>query len=251
MALAAGIALAAPQAGADRSREMSNVAANLLAQVTVARQAIAHQDLAAAQSAVRQASSFGDQIRAMAPSADPLIVPISTQSDTVSTIVPAHKHSGRLKKNAEVSDVSGSYSATTLNLTLARQELQDARGALDAGRMSDADRDLASVESAAKTETYSGELPLMEVRQNLTIARTRVEAGDYKNSILPLKSAARALDRFVRQDPRPRHADRAETMRIEMDAYAEGIRKDHADALSRINGWLDQVRDWVNSGAAR
>ena len=64
--------------------------------------------------------------------------------------------------------------------------------ALDQGDLATAGADLAAVQSAVVTKTFRGDLPLVQARENLEIARTRVEEGDYKDAVMPLKAAARA-----------------------------------------------------------
>jgi hypothetical protein len=246
----AGCSLQAQQAGS-RSLEVSAEAAGILAQTDVARQALANHDTAAALGYVNQALQKVEKVERMAGGSQPLIVPLAGEFEGESTMVPAKRHSDRLKHNASVSEVTGKYTATTLNVSTARQQLEAARAALTNNDPSAADADLAAVQAAVVTKSFDGDLPLAQARENLALARKRVLDGKYKDAILPLKSAARALDRFARQAPRPEIADVAERMRIDIDAYAEHITHDHADALDRLAGWSDQVTRWFNSGMAQ
>jgi hypothetical protein len=132
----------------------------------------------------------------------------------------------------------------------ARAHLEAARAALEKGDHEAARSDLAAVQSDVVTNTYSGEFPLVQARENLAIALARVRDGKYKDAVLPLNSAARALDRWAHQEPRPKPkiADRAMRMSVQINAYAERIVHDHADAIDRVNGWWQQVTDWFTSG---
>jgi hypothetical protein len=147
--------------------------------------------------------------------------------------------------------VSGTYTVTTLNVSSARNHLLAAQTALNSGDLEAAATDLAAVDGDAVTTSYNGEMPLAQAKDNLAIAMARVRDGKYKDAILPLKSAARALDRFANQEPRPPHAEMAQKMSLEINAYADRIQKDHDDASDRVAGWLDHATGWFNSGMAQ
>jgi YfdX protein len=231
--------------------DLANLGSGLLQQTDVARQAIAHRDTQAALDHIRQALAAADQIKAASKSTDePLRVPIASDLDAVSTMIPAKRHGSadRLKHNASVSEVNGNFTVTILNVSSARNHLLAAQTALNSSDVVAADRDLAGVHGDVSTNSFTGDLPLVQSKDNLEIALARVREGKYKDAILPLKSAARALDRFAHQDPRPRHANLAARMSLEMDAFAERIEKDNQDAQDRITAWRDQVTDWFYSG---
>jgi hypothetical protein len=230
-----------------QGNEIANLGAGLLAHTEVARQAVAHHDSRAALDQIAQALAAAEQIRAASNSnEEPLRVQIARDVDAVSTTVPAKRRGSadRLKPNSSVSQVSGSYNATVLNVSSARNHLLAAQTALSKGDMDAAAADLAAVEADKVIEVYNGDLPLMQARDNLVLALARVRDGKYKDAILPLKSASRAIDRYAHQEPRPHHADRAARVSLEVDALAEHIDKDHEDAAGRIAGWLSFVKDW-------
>lgn len=237
-----GVTLFAHTSSDMRRQEISTLAASLLQQTDLARQAIAHHDQRAAQEAIRQAQDLTRKIETTAGTRNqPLVVTVSSQLDKEATMVPARK------RNASISEVRGTLTATLLNVTNARLKLESASQALQAGDFNAADMDLAAVQAGAVTKTYTGDMPVMQARENLSIARSRVQQGDYKDAILPLKSAASALDRFAQQVPKPQQAELAEKMKLDIDAYAERITHDHTDALDRVNGWYDQVDDWFTT----
>ena len=222
-------------------------------QADIARQAIANHDTPAARQHAQQALADAAKIQEMMGSpAEPLIVPIYMEFESTSLMVPAKRHGSadRLKHNASVSEVSGDYTATFLNVTSARVHLRAGLEALDKNDLNAAGADMAAVQADVTTKTYTGEFPLVQARENLALARTRVLDGKYKDAILPLKSAARALDRWAHEGPRPKVADLAARLSVEIDGYAERVSHDHADAVDRITSWWDQVTDWFNSGMA-
>jgi hypothetical protein len=244
--LVIGIAAVAawPLAGQPRV-EQATLASQVLQHTDIARQAIAHRDRQAALDHVAQALSVAGKINST-------YVPIASEFDAVSTTVPAKRQGSadRLKHNASISEVSGTYTATILNVSSARNQLMATQAALEKGDLEAADLDLVAVQSDVVTKSFSGDLPLVRAKQNLELALTRVKDGNYKDAILPLKSASRALDKYAHQNPAPPPADLASRYSLDMDAYAERIAKDHADAADRIAGWRDKVTDWFYSGMA-
>jgi YfdX protein len=234
--------------------DVPTLGASVLQHADIARQALANHDTKAAQDHIAQALAATDRIKAASPGAEePLRVRLASALDAVSTIVPAKRRGSadRLKSNSSVSEVNGTYTATTLNVSSARNHLLAAQSALKAGDNEAAANDIAAVQSDVTTTTMSGDLPLVQAKNDLAIALARVRDGKYKDAILPLNSASRALDRFVHQEPRPHHADMAAKMSLEMNAYAERIEKDHADAADRLAGWLEHVNGWFSSGMAQ
>jgi hypothetical protein len=233
------IALEAQTNPDTRRQEASTLAAALLSQTDAARQAVAHHDPRAAQGSVRQAMDLAARIETLAAQhGQPVVVTISSDFAKQSTIVPAGK------RDASISQVSGAYTATRLNITNAQVQLEAARSALQQSDLKAADADLAAVQASVVTRNYTGDMPVMQARENLAIAQSRVRQGAYKDAILPLKSASRALDRFAQQMPKPQQSELAERMKLDIDAYADRILHDHSDALDRINGWYSQVTDW-------
>jgi hypothetical protein len=227
---------------------------SVLQHADIARQALANHDTKAALDHITQALAAVDQIKAASPGAEePLRVRLASALDAVSTIVPA-KRSGsadRLKSNSSVSEVNGTYTVTALNVSSARNHLLAAQSAVKAGDNDAAATDVAAVQGDVTTTSMSGDLPLVQAKNDLAIALARVRDSKYKDSILPLKSASRALDRFVHQEPKPHHAEMASKMALEINAYSERIEKDHTDASDRVAGWLDHVNGWFSSGMAQ
>jgi hypothetical protein len=239
---------------AAQSTEVATLGSSLMQRADVARQALAHRDTKAAQDHIAQALAAADKIKAASPAAEePLRVPLASAFDGVSTIVPAKGRgsANRLKHNSSVSEVHGTYTATMLNVTSARNHLLAAQAALNKGDTNAAVTDLVAVRSDVVTTSINGELPLAQARNNLVIAQARIRDGKYKDAVLPLNSAGRALDRFAHAKPAPRHAEMATKMAIQMNAYAERIERDHVDAADRVAGWLSHVTDWFNSGMAQ
>jgi hypothetical protein len=230
--------------------ELSGMAATVVKESDLARQAIAAQNKQEASMHVRAALNLAEQIQTKAGAqGQPLMVPIAAETERVSTYVPVKKGKGdaaaRMKKRTSIAEVSGDYTTTSLDVSNARDKLEAARTALDNGNLSAADQDLAAVQSGVVTKSGSGDMPLARARENLSLARARVQEGNYKAAAMPLKAAARALAEYQSRTPAP-NAQQAAALKAQIDAYAEHLSKNHADAYERINGWLDQVSGWYN-----
>ena len=230
--------------------QLSGMAAGVLNSTQMARTAIAAGNKQDAMAHVRGALGLVDQIQEKAGARhQSLMVPVSADIEQVSTWVPVKKGKGemtarRMKKRTSISEVSGEYTTMSLDVTNAHDKLEAARIALDSGDMKAADQDLAAVQGGVVKVAGKGDMPLARARENLTLARARVQEGKFKEAAMPLRAAARALQQYEGQSPA--NAQSAEVMRIQMEAYADEIRKEHAGALERINAWWDQVSGWWN-----
>jgi len=88
--------------------------------------------------------------------------------------------------------------------------------------------------------------PLLVARQNLLLARSRVLEHKYSEAIPPLLTTAQALAFFERQQV-GRYGGfggAAGDTRQEVLDYTRDIQTDHDNAVSDIDAWLDQIRQW-------
>ena len=131
--------------------ELSGMAATILKETELARQATAAQNKQEAMMHVRAALNLAEQIQNKAGAqGQPLMVPIAAETERVSTYVPVKRGKGdaaaRMKKRTSIAEVLGDYTTTSLDVSNARDKLEAARTALDNGNLSAADQDLAAVE---------------------------------------------------------------------------------------------------------
>jgi hypothetical protein len=100
--------------------------------------------------------------------------------------------------------------------------------------------------SGTSVEDAMQNTPLLVARQNLLLARSRVAERQYSEAIPPLLTTAEALA-FFEEKEIGRYdgfgGDAGDTRQQILD-YAAGIETDNAYALSDIDGWLDQIRQW-------
>ena len=232
---------AAVAAGAQT--DPSNLAAGVLDQTKQARQAIAARDRDAAVAHVRNAIATVSLIQQNSPNAPrPLMVTIYRSVDTTTTVTPVKKHD-ELKKLSSIRDVEGDTTTAQLDVTAAGDRLPGAQAALESGDWNSADSILSAIENSVTTAQTTGPMPLRMARQNLQLAKTRVQEGKYHDAEMPLKSAAQALGDYERSVSGPQAAEIA-AARQDMEGFSTRISKDRDTAPSRIDSWLAMVSEW-------
>jgi hypothetical protein len=87
--------------------------------------------------------------------------------------------------------------------------------------------------------------PLRVARRNLLLARSRVLEHRYSEATQPLLITAEALAFFEAQETGYGWpgADAGDT-RQQILNYAKGIETNNSNAVSNIDTWLDQIRQW-------
>jgi YfdX protein len=240
------IAATAAAAGAQSNvanPDLSNLAAGVLQQTRVAKQAIASHDRDSAIGHVKQAIATVNEIQQNAGELPhPLMIPISSQTETSTTVTPVHKN-GDLKHNSAVRGVDGETSTTRLNLTAAADRLPVAEAALESGDWNAANAALGDVEGSTSVTQTTGNMPLNMARQNLELAKTRVMEGKYHDAVLPLRSAAQALGDYERRISGQQAAN-IETTRQAMLSMAAHITHEHDGAVGQIDAWTEMTRQW-------
>jgi hypothetical protein len=231
------------------AQDLPGMAAGVLQQTNLARQAISAHEKSAALDHVRQGLTLTTQIQQASGPERPLLVAVSKEIDTTTTYRPVkHRKSDemnadRLKKNTSVREVEGTVTTSKLDVTSAADHLQTAQSALERDDWTAADSALAAIPGTMVQSSGNTYMPLMKAKENLQLARARVLDGKPKDAAAPLRAAAEALADWERQAPGP-HTQEAESMRQSMLAYANNIHKDHADAVERITSWLTPVEQW-------
>jgi hypothetical protein len=223
--------------------DLSSLASGVLQQTRMARQAIASHDRDSAVGRVKQAIATVNEIQQRAgKAARPLMIPISSQTETSTTVTPVHKN-GDLKHNSAVRGVDGETTTTQLNVTDAAERLPTAEAALESGNWSAADAVLGDVEGSMSVTKTTGNMPLSMARQNLEIAKARVMEGKYHDAVLPLRSAAQALGDYERRVS-GQEAANIEMTRQAMLSMAARITHEHDGAMGQIDAWTEMTRQW-------
>jgi hypothetical protein len=224
------------------------MAAGVLEQTHLARQAVQNRDQNAALDHVRQAESLMAEIHAQtAGQPQPVLIPVhsTTETTTMYTDVKRSKNgemtANRMKKHTHVSDVQQQTTEQQLNVTSAQANLDAAQAALQRVDWTGADTALAEVTNLVSTTGANAPVPLLQARQNLLLARDRISAGDYKAAVAPLREAEHSLSDFEQQGYGS-VGQQAEDMRQDIEGMARHIRRDAS--VYRIDEWLQTVERW-------
>ena len=241
LALAGGVAGWAQPAARVDADSMSK-ASSILEHSRLARQAIAAHLGSKALSQVDQALSLASDILNKASlEARPVLIPISSDVEREITYSPA-----KPGKKAEpggkssVRRVREQYSQVSLDVTLAANQLQKAKELLEKQNLSEADTELADIETGLVIRKGSADVPLLKARENLMLARARILEGKWKDAQMPLHAASQSLQDYFAESPGPQAA-KAREMWPKMDKMASRLKSKPQQALAWINQWLKDV----------
>ena len=147
-----------------------------------------------------------------------------------------------------ISVYRGNAKRGDLDVTSATDRLETAQAVLSRGDWVGADTALSAIFDSI-IDRVDGTMPLLQARQELLLARSRVAERQYEAAARPLHAAARRLADFEKLYPGPQ-AQAADAMRQQLEDYARNIKVAHRDATFRIDTWLRQVDTWNNPGVA-
>jgi hypothetical protein len=172
----------------------------------------------------------------------PVLVRIYKSTETTTTYAPA-KRNGRLTKNATVAGMETRITSGRLDVSSAATRFQDAEAAIERDDWITAGSDLRAIPESVVQTTVEGNMPLFEARQNLRLARMRVEEGRYKDAPAPLRAAPADLADYERLSLGPL-GQNAEYFRQQIADYARTVEKHHYEAAKQIDYWLGFVDKW-------
>jgi hypothetical protein len=237
------------------AQDLPGMAVGVLQQTDLARQAVARHDSAAALDHIRVGYTLADQILQAEPgAAHPVLVRVYQDIDTTTTYAPTKRSRtgeyspDRLKKDSSIRDVEGNVTTARLDVTSAVARLSAAQNAVEHQNWVSAESELGAIPDSIIRTNVEGTMPLLEAKQNLELARTRVLENKYKDAAAPLRAAAQDLSAYEMLSPGPR-ATNAEYYRERIDTFAHIIRHRPADAVAQIDAWLAPINKW-NSEAA-
>lgn len=225
-----------------------SLAAGVLQQTDLARQAVRSRNQDAALRYVANAQTLMAGIQAQtAGQPPPVLIPVQETTETTTTYTDVKRSKGgeltasRMKRNTHISLVQQQTNAAELNVAGAQANLDAAQAALRRADWSGADTALAGILNLVQTSGANAPVPLLQARQNLLLAYNRVSAGDDKGAVAPLHEAAHSLADFEQQD-HGSIGQQAEDMRQDIEGMAHNIR--HDASLDRIGDWLRTVERW-------
>jgi hypothetical protein len=228
---------------------LPGMATGVIQQSDLARQAVAHRDSAAALDHIRQGSTLADQIlKSAPPQPQPVLVWVYKNIDTTTTYSPVKRNPNdelteRLKKNTSVRDVEGNITTGKLDVTSAAAHLAAAQNAVERQDWVTADSELGAIPNSVIRTSVEGSMPLLEARQNLELAHMRVLESKFKDARAPLRAAAQDLANYEKLSPGP-HANDAEYLRQQIEAYSQTIAHRPAHAAQQIEMWLQPIDKW-------
>ncbi|MBV8903365.1 MAG: hypothetical protein JOZ22_06985 [Acidobacteriia bacterium] len=252
--IAAGVSVAA--LAPSWAQDLPGMAAGILEQSKLGRQAVAQHDSAAALDHIRQGKILANEIlRAAPPEPRPVLVQVYKDIDTTATYAPVKRRktdlltTDRLKRDTSVRDVEG-------NITVAKLDVNSADGHLDAAQQAverqdwvTAGAELGAIPASIIRTSVEGTMPLLEARQNLELARMRVMEGKFKDARVPLDVAAQDLGKYEQMVSAGRLQE-VENIRQQIQNYTREIAHQHENATTYIDSWLTPVNKW-NSEASR
>lgn len=144
--------------------------------------------------------------------------------------------------NIGVRQVEGQFTSIGLDANMAAQDLRAAKQALSNGDMQTADRDLRAVQDNVVLVSVGSDMPLVQARENLALARMAAKQGNYQEVHADLNAACRTLGTYGEEGAR--YSSAAGNLRSQIENYNQSIQSNHADASSQIASWWDQTAGW-------
>jgi hypothetical protein len=222
------LCIAAALATAACAQDVHQLASGVLQQSKLAAQAATQHDRTAALDHIRQGWAFANQILEVTPPSTPrpVLVRIFQDSET-----PQRVSLGRL-------DISS-----------AAIRFENARSAVQRGDWAAAGSDLRAISESLLHTAVEGNLPLLEARQNLRLARIRVEEHRYGDAAAPLRAAALDLADYEKLPLGPLDKN-AEYFREQIGNYAHTVAEHHHEASRQIDYWLGFIDRWYKRAAS-
>lgn len=241
---------AAGAAASSRNRHSSQVAIRLLEQVEQAKQALAAKQTQTAEEHINRALALRDRLDARPHTpGHPVIVPLYWEFDDTSVLgqTLAARKDGKPQpsKSAPIAvDQAGvQYTFVGLDLGKVRGRLDAAKSALSGNNPQAAAASLGHIGDELVVMTVQAEYPLLAARENLGLAELAIRNGRYSEATAALKEAATTLDQYASGHSAHRPAE-AKSLSKRIDALAQTITQDHANAASKVDGWWNEVNGW-------
>lgn len=143
-----------------------------------------------------------------------------------------------------VRDVRDRYTGIWLDTEGDQAHLQAAENAIHSGNFAAARSALSAVQDSLVVERVSGDLPLMQARENLVLAREAANRGDHAEEQTAIRAADHALREYAKDNGR--HAQQAQQLCQQMTQQASSN-----VSANQINQWWNEVSDWTSPAPAR
>ncbi len=226
---------------------LSNEAVAVLSCTQQARSAIANGNRQAAIGQIDQGLQEARQARNIASTqGQGNVIPIFTeyaQTSVIGPIASARTAGGTQAAGAPaVQSVMGQYTAVAVNVPMAEQQLQAARTALLNNDMAAADSALKAVGDGVIMVRVESDMPLVQARQNLALARGMINQGNLQAAHAPLREAANALGQYSGT-----HAQGAQRLQLQVASLANNLPANQQTAATQIDTWWNELADWTGA----
>lgn len=236
-----------PAQSAGIKEDLSVLAGKMLYETNLARTAIKGKSETAAMQHVERAQAELRDIQARAHGAT--MIPVYQEFVSVSMLQPvtAEQHAREAKPNEPaqvVHQVAGDYTDMAVSTTVAQKNLESAKIALQRGNWNLADAALADVQQGVSMESIEANMPLARARENLILARTAAEKGNYVEVHAALKAASNALANYGSEGRA--HSTDANSLKQQITSYNNTVQQNHSDAIAKINSWWNTTSNWTS-----
>ncbi|MHB8301980.1 MAG: YfdX family protein [Acidobacteriaceae bacterium] len=241
---------AAGTASQPPNRHSSQLALRILDQVEQARQSLTAKQTKTAVEHINRALADRDRLTAMSPAtSQPVIVPLYWEFDDTSVLgraMATRKDGKQLPSKSSpitVDQAGTQYTFVGLDLNKVRTRLDNAKSALSEDHPKAAAGSLDRIGDELVVMTVKAEYPLLAARENLGLAEIAITNGRYTEAAAALKEAGTTLDQYASGQSAHRPHE-AKSLSKRIDALAQTIKQDHANASSKIDGWWNEVNGW-------
>jgi len=235
---------AAPSAGV--KEDISVLAGKMLDKTHQARTAVKDRNQSAALQDVEDAQNDLRQMQERSRGAT--MIPVYQEFVDISMLRPViseheKRDTGSAKEPEVVHEVAGDYTDVTVSTVEAQRNLAAAKLALQQHNWSLADAALADVQQGVSIESVEADMPLAKARENLILARSAAEKGNYREVHAALRAASSALESYISAGRA--HSVEAKSLKEQIDTYDKNVGQSHADIATEINNWWNTTSKWT------
>jgi len=155
------------------------------------------------------------------------------------------------KKGLAVTDAEIVYLTLDLTTTKPDQHLNAADGAIKAGKLDDADRQLAELTEQVVSVEDAEAMPLDQARDNITLARDFIATNNYDGARYALGHADEALDDAENDKRFSTHRHDIHQLRHEVTQLERNVARNDPSALSKADAkmaqWWHELKSWAKT----
>jgi hypothetical protein len=146
-----------------------------------------------------------------------------------------------------VRDLSVLGSTAYLDLPQTQVHLREALEQLKDNNSQRAQALLIAIQQGVVLSYNQTDMPVIQARDNLAIARVLVRQGQIEDARRALNASAAALDKYERQAGQAQ-SDDVKAVKKEILLTAESVREEDSSLAARIDEWSQQMTEWTLLG---